>query len=78
MSFQNKNMSVIAYANGFTLWHYATGNDTIADITASNYFAPAASMINNGDIVIVSGADGAGTIRTMRFEGGNLTANVLQ
>ena len=33
MAFQNKNLSVIAYANGFTLWHYAE-NVTMAFVGA--------------------------------------------
>ena len=28
MAFQNKKLSVIAYANGFTLWHYSA-NETM-------------------------------------------------
>ena len=28
MAFKNKNMSVIAYANGWTLWLYQTQDDT--------------------------------------------------
>ncbi len=27
MAFTIRDLSVLAYANGFTLWHYKTGND---------------------------------------------------
>jgi hypothetical protein len=27
MAFSLRNLSVLAYANGFTLWHYKAGND---------------------------------------------------
>ena len=30
MSFTLRNLSVLAYANGFTLWHYKAGNDNLA------------------------------------------------
>lgn len=53
MSFANRNLSVIAYANGFTLWHYAA-NEPLSEITAKNYFSPVCTLMNNGDIVIIN------------------------
>ena len=38
MAFESKNLSVLAYANGFTLWHY-TSTDTAALIDSEDYFA---------------------------------------
>ena len=49
MAFQNKNLSVIAYANGFTLWNYAE-NETMATITASGYFDSIKTMMNTDGI----------------------------
>ena len=40
MAFNAKNLSVLAYANGFTLWHYAS-DDTAAAIDSAGYFNPA-------------------------------------
>ena len=59
MAFQNKNLSVIAYANGFTLWHYAA-NETFAEITTAGYFNDVKTLMNNGDIVIINGSDKTG------------------
>ncbi|MDR1026912.1 MAG: hypothetical protein LBL46_00665 [Rickettsiales bacterium] len=59
MSFQNKNLSVIAYANGFTMWHYA-GTDALATISAKGYFDSVAGLMNTGDIVVVNGGDTTG------------------
>ena len=56
MAFQNKNLSVIAYANGFTLWHYAA-SETLATITASGYFNTVKTLMNTGDIVIINASD---------------------
>lgn len=56
MAFQNKNLSVIAYANGFTLWHYAA-NETLATITASGYFDNVKSLVNTGDVIIINASD---------------------
>jgi hypothetical protein len=56
MAFQNKNLSVIAYANGFTMWHYV-GSEALATISASGFFDSVSSLMNAGDIIIVNGND---------------------
>lgn len=56
MAFQNKNLSVIAYANGFTLWHYAA-RETMAQITTNGYFNGVKTLMNIGDIVIINASD---------------------
>lgn len=75
MAFQNKNLSVIAYANGFTLWHYAA-NETFATITASGYFNDVKTLMNNGDIVIVNGSNQTG-IRTINVANGAVSVSAL-
>ncbi len=64
MAFQNKNLSVIAYANGFTLWHY-TANETMTTITASGYFDGVSTLMNSGDIVIINASDST-AIKTIK------------
>ena len=56
MAFQNKNLSVIAYANGFTLWHYAA-NEAMTTISASAYFDSVKTLMNTGDIIIINASD---------------------
>ncbi len=56
MSFQNKNLSVIAYANGFTLWHYAA-RETLSNMSTSGYFDSIKTLMNIGDIIIINGID---------------------
>ena len=51
MSYTSSNLSVLAYANNFTLWHYTT---TDANVTDSGYFNSAVSMMRVGDLVIVN------------------------
>lgn len=57
MAFQNKNLSVIAYANGFTLWHYIA-QEPLADLTKVGYFDKVFHLSPTGDIIILNGADG--------------------
>jgi ketopantoate hydroxymethyltransferase len=59
MVFAIRNLSVLAYANGFTLWHYKAGKERLEAVTAANFFADGADMLAVGDMIMVSAADGA-------------------
>lgn len=61
MALTTKNLSVLAYANGFTLWHYVTTDAAAEVMTAPAYFAGASDLLRGGDVVIVNSA-GAGCI----------------
>lgn len=57
--FGSKRLNVLAYANGFTLWHYAAQGE---DLLAPNYFGPANDpwlTIKGGDIIMWSDTTGA-------------------
>lgn len=49
MSLNATNLSVLAYANSFTLWHYTT---TDAAITSAGYFNQATDMLRVNDLII--------------------------
>ena len=53
MAFQARNLSVLAYANGFTLWHYTTV-DAASVVDTAGYFDAAAEMLRVGDILIAN------------------------
>jgi len=53
MAYQSKDLSVLAYANGFTLWHYVTA-DAAASVDTAGYFNAAADMLRVGDIIIAN------------------------
>ena len=50
MAYTNKGLSVLAYANGFTLWHYSTP-DGATDVFDKGYFNPAWDMFRKGDLI---------------------------
>ena len=52
--FRNRDLSVIAYANGFTLWHFYAKDDTFEEVSAKDYFKEVAALCNNGDKILVS------------------------
>ena len=55
MSMNSKNLSVLAYVNGFTLWHYKT-EDAKSAVSASGYFNSVANIFNVGDLIIANQA----------------------
>ncbi len=55
--FAVRNLSVIAYANSFTLWHYKGDDADIATITAPGFFVPAVDMLARGDMILVTARD---------------------
>jgi hypothetical protein len=59
MAFAIRNLSVLAYANGFTLWHYKAGKELLGTVAEDDFFADAADMLAQGDMVMVSAPDGA-------------------
>jgi hypothetical protein len=58
MAFAVRNLSVLAYAQGFTLWHYAAKADHLVDIARSGFFDPAADMLTDGDMMLISAREG--------------------
>lgn len=62
MAFKASDLSVLAYANNFTLWHYTTSDDTIT-IEGAGYFNNAADMLRVNDLMIVN-SDTDGTPAT--------------
>ena len=65
MAYQSKDLSVLAYANGFTLWHYTTA-DAAATVDTTGYFNAASTMLRIGDI-IVANLDTAATLKGGMF-----------
>jgi hypothetical protein len=55
--FRIRNLSVLAYAQGFTQWHYKHGG-VMRDALAPGFFNSAAELIATGDMVLVSCRDG--------------------
>lgn len=51
MAFTASDLSVLAYANNFTLWHYVTTDD---DVTTAGYFDKAVDMLRLNDLIIAN------------------------
>jgi hypothetical protein len=57
MAFVIRNLSVLAYAQGFTLLHYKAAAP-LAGLDVPGYFDEAADMFAPGDMVLVSSHQG--------------------
>lgn len=60
MAFKTKDLSVLHYARGFTLWHYET-KDTLKDMMSGHYF-DSTKYINNNDAMVINAGDGNYTV----------------
>ena len=73
MSLSLSDLSVLAYANNFTLWHYTTPDDSVE---GSNYFDNAADMMNVNDLIITN-VDTDGTPATDFYIVTDITSGVV-
>jgi len=53
MAFNAKDLSVLAYANGFTLWHYTT-TVLSTEVDTSGYLNAATDIVRVGDMVLAN------------------------
>lgn len=53
MSYNAKNFSVMAYANGFTLWNYTT-EDTLETVKGTGYFNDISPFAKKGDMILTN------------------------
>ena len=69
MSFVIRDLSVLAYANGFTLWHYRSAADLLPAVQKAGYFDDAVDMLASGDMLLVSAPDGGRVMCIAAAEG---------
>jgi hypothetical protein len=76
MKFVIQDLSVLAYANGFTLWHYKTGAGDLLAVESPGFFDPAADMLASGDMVLVSSPAGGRMLCLAAGNAGLVTARL--
>lgn len=85
--FAIRNLSVLDYAQGFSLWHYrgnvrtsgATMTDPVDldDALMPGFFQPASDMLTDGDHMHISAAGGNGALVCVKVIGGVVTLKVM-
>lgn len=56
MAYNPSELSVLSYANGFTMWHYRT-SDTEATVRHPHYFNNAMDMLRSNDLLVINAND---------------------
>ncbi len=84
MAFAIRNLSVLAYAQGFTLWHYRANVPTLGatlvqpataeEVAEPGFFDGAADMLAQGDMLLVSTKDTGKILFVTGIAGGVRTA----
>lgn len=72
MAFSLRNLSVLAYANGFTLWHYKAGTQPQELVGAPGFFDEAGDMLACGDMMMVSGVSGGRMVCVVAAKAGGV------
>ena len=57
-----RNLHVLAYAQGFTLWVYRARDHSLAEFTAPGYFNSVGDVLATGDMINASARDGGSVL----------------
>ena len=71
MSFSLRNLSVLAYSNGFTLWLYRATLEDRSSLVSAGFFDDAGDMLAEGDMILVSTVQG-GLLLSVLADGSNM------
>ena len=74
MAFAIRNLSVLAYAQGYTLWHYKAGTATLEQTAKNGFFDNAGDMMAPGDMIMISASDGGRIVHVAATAGSVATA----
>ena len=77
MAFSLRNLSVLAYANGFTLWHYKAEPVDQPSLATPSFFAEAGDMLAGGDMMMVTSREGARMLCVLADAEGLRTAPLM-
>ena len=64
------DLSVLAYADGFTLWHCKASAASQAELLGAGFFDPAADLLATGDMIVASARDGGRLLCVLPGEAG--------
>lgn len=80
----HRNLSMLSYAQGFTLWHYRANSGvppldraTLAATCAPDFWNPTGSMFHPGDIIHISASNGSAIAVVTRVDGREVETNLM-
>ena len=65
---ENRDLSVIAYANGFTLWQYDGKDKTLEEIIKPNFFGKVWTLTAIGDIFLIRAKDSVAQVAVVKLD----------
>ena len=77
MAFAVRNLHVLGYASGFTLWLHKAGDEALDAVAAPGYFSDAYDMLAEGDLVVVNSTGGAKILAVAEIVGGSVSTASL-
>ncbi|WP_291295706.1 hypothetical protein [Elioraea sp.] len=77
MPFDVQKLSVLAYANGFTLWHYRNDADSRAAILAPGYFDSSAHLLRRGDMLLTRSSDSFAILHVTTNTGTSVSVSAI-
>jgi len=77
MVFDPRNLGVLTYAGGFSLWQYRSTTDSAESIASPGHMAPVAAMLRPDDLILVSAADRGLILRVVSVAGGSVATEEL-
>ena len=63
MKFENRRMSVIAYADGWTMWLYKDMQEPTEEMMHKGFFNPVKDLMAVGDVIYLVGSNGVKHMR---------------
>ena len=75
--FENKKLSVLNYANGFTMWSYKDTNCSIDEIMDTSFFVEVHQLIMVGDILMVTAQEGSFMLAVTEIKPNSVTINTM-
>lgn len=72
-----KNLSVLSYAGGFTLWRYYAKDEEMKSIYMVNFFGELYGLLNVGDVIYLNAKDGTAELVVSKIETGKVWTKVL-
>ncbi len=73
MAFDPRNLGVLAYADGFSLWQYRSVTDGAATITSTGHMDAVAAMLRPDDIILTAATDRGLLLRVVSVSGGRVS-----
>lgn len=73
MAFDPRNLGVLAYAAGFSLWQYRSISDSAAVVASPGHMDAVAAMLRPDDLILAAAADRGLLLRVLSLTGGSVT-----